>query len=165
MALSKYIQNSVLIPAALVIVIPVVLLLSTSTVKIGWGLHTPFNLMPLLVGAIVTIAGLVAVGMVMLQLAPDDGGADDSGEQLVTHGLYQYVRQPLALSIMVLLLGETILLGSWILLVWLVIVIAGNVYYVPAMEEPTLARRFGEEYLAYQKRVPRWIPRNMPWSS
>ena len=36
--------------------------------------------------------------------------------------------------------------------------------YIPLAEEPGLARRFGYEYLAYQRNVPRWIPRVRPWT-
>jgi protein-S-isoprenylcysteine O-methyltransferase Ste14 len=31
--------------------------------------------------------------------------------------------------------------------------------FVLLYEEPTLRRKFGEEYEAYCKRVPRWLPR------
>ena len=32
------------------------------------------------------------------------------------------------------------------------------------VEEKSLERRFGEEYLLYQKNVPRWVPRLRPWT-
>jgi hypothetical protein len=34
-----------------------------------------------------------------------------------------------------------------------------NTVYIPLAEEPGLVKRFGEEYLAYMRNVPRWIPR------
>ena len=31
------------------------------------------------------------------------------------------------------------------------------------MQEPTLARKFGEPYAAYRRAVPGWLPRVRPW--
>jgi protein-S-isoprenylcysteine O-methyltransferase Ste14 len=31
------------------------------------------------------------------------------------------------------------------------------------VEEPGLERRFGDEYRAYRRGVPRWIPRRTSW--
>jgi protein-S-isoprenylcysteine O-methyltransferase Ste14 len=38
-----------------------------------------------------------------------------------------------------------------------------NLIYMPAVEEPGLVRRFGEEYRNYCRNVSRWIPRLRPW--
>ncbi len=61
------------------------------------------------------------------------------------------------------LLGEALLTASLPLLCWFTF--AGVVYafYIPLSEEPGLARRFGGDYRAYQRNVPRWVPRLTPW--
>ena len=38
-------------------------------------------------------------------------------------------------------------------------IVAVNMVYLPLVEEPALARRFGDDYLRYMERVPRWLPR------
>jgi protein-S-isoprenylcysteine O-methyltransferase Ste14 len=38
-----------------------------------------------------------------------------------------------------------------------------NLIYIPLIEEPMLAGRFGEAYARYRDSVPRFIPRVRPW--
>jgi hypothetical protein len=38
-----------------------------------------------------------------------------------------------------------------------------NMIYIPLVEEPGLAKRFGEDYVQYKQNVPRWIPRLTAW--
>ena len=61
------------------------------------------------------------------------------------------------------LLGEAVLVGSRPLLVWLGAFAGINLIYIPLLEEPALARRFGERYRIYRQHVPAWIPRCRPW--
>ncbi len=37
--------------------------------------------------------------------------------------------------------------------------------YIPLIEEPGLARRFGDDYRLYKNNVPRWLPRLTPWKA
>jgi protein-S-isoprenylcysteine O-methyltransferase Ste14 len=67
-------------------------------------------------------------------------------------------------GVVLLLLGEAALLGSFPLLVWGVSVFAVNAVYLPFVEERGLRRRFGEEYDEYRANVPRWLPRLRPWT-
>jgi protein-S-isoprenylcysteine O-methyltransferase Ste14 len=39
----------------------------------------------------------------------------------------------------------------------------GSAAFVRWYEEPTLTRRFGEDYEAYRRAVPAWWPRLRPW--
>ena len=63
-----------------------------------------------------------------------------------------------------ILLGETVLFNSWPLFLWAIIFLAGKLLYLPLIEEKKLKQRFGEPYLAYMDRVPRWIPRFKGWN-
>jgi len=38
-----------------------------------------------------------------------------------------------------------------------------NAAYIPLLEEPMLVNRFGDDYVTYERNVPRWIPRLTPW--
>ena len=66
-------------------------------------------------------------------------------------------------AVVVLLVGEGLLLGSPWVLVWAGVFLAINFIYFLRFEEPSLERRFGEQYRAYKRAVPRWIPRLDPW--
>jgi len=77
---------------------------------------------------------------------------------LVTDGLYRYVRNPLYLGLLSLLLGEAIIFRSMSLLRYM----AGYWMFVHLMvivhEEPHLLREFGQSYDQYCRSVNRWIP-------
>jgi protein-S-isoprenylcysteine O-methyltransferase Ste14 len=88
----------------------------------------------------------------------------DPPRNLVARGVYRYVRNPMISGVIFILLGEAILLGSLPVLVWFLIGFAVNAIYIPLIEEKRLERRFGDEYLAYKRNVPRWIPRLRPWT-
>lgn len=48
---------------------------------------------------------------------------------------------------------------------WFLIFAVINAIYIPLLEEPGLVNRFGDDYVTYQRNVPRWIPRLTPWES
>lgn len=84
--------------------------------------------------------------------------------RLVTGGLYGYVRNPMIEGVLLTLIGEVVAVESAHLLLWAVtFFVTCNVYFV-LYEEPNLERRFGDEYLAYKRNVPRWIPRLKPFN-
>lgn len=84
---------------------------------------------------------------------------------LVTGGLYGYVRNPMIEGVLLTLLGEAAAVESVTLLLWAgAFFIICNVYFV-LYEEPSLRRRFGDQYLSYKQNVPRWIPRLKPFNS
>ncbi|MBW2374327.1 MAG: isoprenylcysteine carboxylmethyltransferase family protein [Deltaproteobacteria bacterium] len=72
---------------------------------------------------------------------------------------FRRVRNPGYVAVAGILLGEALLLGSGVLLAY-----AAGIWllfhcFVLLYEEPTLRRQFGEEYEAYCRNVPRWLPR------
>jgi len=83
--------------------------------------------------------------------------------RLVTSGMYAHVRNPMIHGVMLVLLGESLALGSWRILGWALAFWAINTVYFSQWEEPALERRFGAEYREYMKNVRRWIPRLRPW--
>jgi protein-S-isoprenylcysteine O-methyltransferase Ste14 len=79
-------------------------------------------------------------------------------ERFVERGSYRFVRSPMYLGVILLILGQALLLGREILFAWAVV--AWLIFEVSLVtwEEPGLRRRFGESYEDYQRRVRRWIP-------
>ena len=83
--------------------------------------------------------------------------------RLVVTGLYRFVRNPMYLAVLALITGQALWLGRWELLAYGSIVAAGFHLFVLGYEEPTLRGRYGAEYDAFTRAVPRWRPRLRPW--
>ena len=85
-------------------------------------------------------------------------------ERLVIGGAYRYVRNPMYIAVAAVIVGQALLFGQVVLLVYAVVFVAAVTAFVRGYEEPTLAGQFGEEYEAYMRAVPRWRPRLRPWA-
>jgi protein-S-isoprenylcysteine O-methyltransferase Ste14 len=84
-------------------------------------------------------------------------------ERLVAGGLYRHVRNPMYLAVGAAIVGQALLLGQPVLLVYAAAFAVTVAAFVRWYEEPALRRRFGEEYEAYLRAVPAWRPRLRPW--
>src|SRR5437660_188542 len=84
---------------------------------------------------------------------------------LVVSGLYRYVRNPIYVAVVAIILGQAVLMGDWRLIVYGALLWLAFHVFVVAYEEPTLERTFGREYEAFRAAVPRWIPRMTSWRS
>ena len=85
--------------------------------------------------------------------------AEPTSRQLTIGGPYRYVRNPLYLAIVMAVTGQALLFSRPVLLAYAAVLLAAFVVFVHWYEEPTLAKRFGEQYEAYRKQVPGWWPR------
>ena len=106
--------------------------------------------------------GVVLLGTCIWEFARRGRGTlapVDPPTTLVVQGLYRYVRNPMYLSVTMIVLGEGLLTGSLALLAyWAVWFLAVNLFVI-GYEEPTLRRRFGPAYDRYRATVGRWVPR------
>ena len=84
-------------------------------------------------------------------------------QNLVVTGLYRYVRNPMYVSVVAVILGQAILFGDWRLMTYGGIMWLTFHTFVLTYEEPVLAQRFGPQYEDFRANVPRWIPRLSPW--
>jgi protein-S-isoprenylcysteine O-methyltransferase Ste14 len=80
-------------------------------------------------------------------------------EKLVVGGLFRWVRNPGYLAVIGLVVGQALLFGSPVVLVYAAVLALGFHTFVLLYEEPTLRRQFGADYEAYCREVSRWIPR------
>lgn len=154
------------LPATVAIAIPA-LLVAIGGVDPGFGLPTAAAAVVIAAGALALTAGLrLAVETIRLFASVGEGTLApwDPTRQLVVVGPYRRVRNPMITGIGLVLLGQGLILGSAAILIELGAFAAINAIYMPLMEEPGLERRFGAEYAAYKRAVPRWIPRRKPWS-
>ena len=83
----------------------------------------------------------------------------DPPKELVAIGFYRYVRNPMYVGVLAIIIGHFLWFGYWSLLIYAIVVFLGFNTFVAYYEEPTLKRQFGAAYEDYLKRVPRWIPR------
>jgi protein-S-isoprenylcysteine O-methyltransferase Ste14 len=156
-----------LLPGVVTLLVPATLIYFTGAVSIGWGLSPPANWLPPLLGCILICLGLLLMYETISLFANVGEGTLapwDPPRKLVVRSVYQYVRNPMISGVLFILLGEAVLLGSPPLLVWFLVGFAVNAIYIPLTEEKSLERRFGGQYLAYKRNVPRWIPRLRPWT-
>jgi protein-S-isoprenylcysteine O-methyltransferase Ste14 len=79
--------------------------------------------------------------------------------ELVVHGLFRIVRNPMYVGVVTMIAGEALLFLSPWLLAWSAAALLAFHLRVIVYEEPTLARTFGASWEAYRARVPRWLPR------
>ncbi len=82
----------------------------------------------------------------------------DPPKQLVVTGLFQFMRNPIITGAIMVLVGESILMESIAIGVWVLIFFVVNHLWLLFWEEPGLIQRFGEDYKIYMKDVPRWFP-------
>lgn len=122
---------------------------------------TPLGINPLtLIGGLLILLGLFGYFWCVWQFSAGNQG--DAPSVLVARGVYRWVRNPMYLSLIMILFGEGLLFGSWRLVgcaltMWFLIHILVMTY-----EEPQLVKRFGSSYDEYREQVPRWIPLRRP---
>ena len=83
-------------------------------------------------------------------------------KRLVVVGLYRYSRNPMYVSVVLILLGWTLAFGSWVLFAYALVVASAFHLRVIFGEEPWLSRTHGQEWQEYASRVPRWLGRVTP---
>ena len=83
--------------------------------------------------------------------------------KLIIGGVYGYVRNPMIMGVLIVLIGESISILSLNILIWALSFFIINIIYFVAYEEPNLEARFGDEYREYKNNVPRWIPSFKPF--
>ena len=83
----------------------------------------------------------------------------DPPTELVAAGFYRYVRNPMYVGILLILIGYFLWFGYWSLLVYTAFAFLMTHLFVLFYEEPTLRTKFGASYEEYLKRVPRWLPK------
>jgi protein-S-isoprenylcysteine O-methyltransferase Ste14 len=93
---------------------------------------------------------LFGKGTFLVTLAP---------QKIMARNIYGYVRHPMMWALFIIVFGEILTFGHFILIIWLVAMIRIIYLIVANYEEPQLERRFGESWKEYCQNVPAWIPR------
>ncbi len=131
--------------------------------RIPWpaGWFSPVAIM----AAIVILSGILVLLDAFIRFARADGtpAPPMPTVHLVVVGPYRYVRNPMYLAVLAIILGQALLFGSGAALVYAGIVLLAVVSFVRGYEEPTLELQYGDEYRDYRRNVRGWIPRVRPW--
>ena len=147
---------SLLLPGSVTLLIPYLLL--SSGIELISSRLEPFRfvgLVPILIGALILLRCIWDFAVTGRgTVAPVDPPTT-----LVVRGLYRYVRNPIYVGVLLIVLGEAILFESLRLAIYAVILWLFFHLVVVLYEEPTLRGNFGSEYEAYLRSVGRWIPK------
>jgi protein-S-isoprenylcysteine O-methyltransferase Ste14 len=131
-----------------------------------WHFHRPLPYWAVAraVGVLLTGVGLVPIVWSFMEFTRVDGTPIPMAPppRLVVRGFYRYVRNPIYVGFLAILLGQVLLFGSPGLLEYTAVAWCIAAAAVRWYEEPILARKFGPEYLTYRRAVPAWLPRLHP---
>ena len=83
----------------------------------------------------------------------------DPPRRLVAVGLYRYVRNPMYVGALLMMLGAAACTGSALVAAYAAAVAIIVHLRVVLYEERVLARQFPEDWAAYSAKVSRWLPR------
>lgn len=112
------------------------------------------------IGALVVLGSILGLGWRSVRLVRGSGQSENPWKpttEIIEHGPFRVSRNPMYLQMVLVCVGVSIMLWNlWILFLtplcaWLL------QHLVIAPEEAYLERKFGERYLAYKRRVRRWI--------
>jgi len=82
----------------------------------------------------------------------------ENKDELIAEGILAHVRNPMYLGVLLIYLAFIFLSISLIsIALWIVIIVIYD--KLATFEEKQLEKLFGEKYLKYKKKVPKWIPR------
>jgi protein-S-isoprenylcysteine O-methyltransferase Ste14 len=159
MLILRSIFFALLLPGTATVLIPYFIVSRGRTAQ--WGHWTPWQFINLL---------LIGIGAGILFRCIWDFAAAGRGtlapvdppKHLVVRGLYRYIRNPMYVGVVTVLLGEALLFRSLALMCYVVIFFTVVHLFVVLYEEPALRRKFGESYETYCRQVHRWIPHRPP---
>jgi protein-S-isoprenylcysteine O-methyltransferase Ste14 len=137
----------------------------------GWQLPRPMS--PLAIARLAAGVVLLALGVAVLVRAFARFVVEGRGtpapvaptEQLVVGGEYRFVRNPMYLAVVTAVLGQAMIFGSLALLGYAFALWAIMAAFVRWYEEPTLLKRYGDEYQRYRQAVRAWVPRLHAWQA
>jgi protein-S-isoprenylcysteine O-methyltransferase Ste14 len=142
------------VPGTTLALVPYWILASEAGGRLPLGVLRWLGLLPLLVG----VAGLALCYAAFASIGRGTPSPLDPPRTLVADGLYRFVRNPIYVSAVLVLVGEAVLWQAPALALYAALFWLASHLFVIGYEEPTLRRRFGATYEAYCTAVPRWVP-------
>lgn len=109
-----------------------------------------FGSIEFIIGLIIFLIGITGLVISILNFknAPFD--------KPITTGLYKVSRNPQIVTVYLIFLGYTLLIGSWLSMIILLFSFMGQ-HFSLLGEERRLTEQYGDLYLEYKKKVPRYF--------
>ncbi len=145
----KTLIASLVLPGIVAFLIPALWLWHTENTQ----LSQPFGLIFILVG----IVGLVWCIADFYTNGNGTLAPWSPPEKLVVNGLYQYSRNPMYISVGLILFGWIITFDAFGLYIYLLLVLTAFHLFIIYYEEPQLKRKYGSKWEKYANKVPRWL--------
>ena len=101
---------------------------------------------------------LIVIGFVMLSSAWKVLHSAQKNQCLATTGLYSKVRHPQYIGFVAIMFGFLLMWPTLLTLIMFPILLV-MYHYLGRSEEKQMIKKFGEQYLIYKKKVPRYLPR------
>lgn len=123
--------------------------------------ENPAHISLKIIGAVLGVLGVVIFILAVVHMKDSwRAGVPERAEtELVTSGIYRYSRNPAFLGFDLIYVGILCMFFSW----WLCFLTAAGVVMlhlqIVNVEEPFMLDAFGDDYLAYRKKVCRYIGR------
>jgi len=159
--LFKNLLFTVVVPGTFGVYIPMAILRSTGAQAGGVGLFWFLGFALLMCGSLIYLICVMEFA-VRGRATP---APIDAPRRLVVTGLYRYVRNPMYVGVLAVVMGWTCLARSLELLGYAALLALVFHAFIRLYEEPTLRRNFGEEYERYCASVGRWLPRRIGGSA
>jgi protein-S-isoprenylcysteine O-methyltransferase Ste14 len=123
-----------------------------------YAIHLPFAKVfaPILVGLglSVTVAGIHAVRKAKTTMNPR---RPETTTTVVDSGIYGVTRNPIYVGMLIVLVGWAVHLQNIVPFILVGLFVATVTQFQIRPEERILEERFGEDYIDYRRRVPRWL--------
>ena len=158
--LTRQILSIIALPITALVIVPIILVLGFNYV-LFWGSEFKIAIVIMTIGLCFIVSGSILLYSTISCFTSKGEGTIApwaSTKKLITTGAYAHVRNPMIGGAFLILIGESILIGSLPLTIYTTVFIIINLLYIPLIEEPKLTEKFGREYMKYKQKVPRWIP-------
>jgi protein-S-isoprenylcysteine O-methyltransferase Ste14 len=143
--------------------IPLVAILAGSGLQYVWPINIGAAIPALVrywIGGAIFVGAILLLGGWSVLLMRRSGQSENPWKPttaIIERGPYRFTRNPMYLQMVLACVGVAVILANvWILLLAAVCAWALQVLAI-LPEEEYLERKFGEQYLAYKKRVRRWL--------
>jgi protein-S-isoprenylcysteine O-methyltransferase Ste14 len=134
----------------------------------GWEFHEPlpYWVVAQVVGVVLVSTGLVPPVHAFVEFVKAGGTPMPIAptQHLVVSRFNRYVRNPMYVGLITVIVGQVLLFGQFSLLLYAAAAWVVTASFVRWYEEPTLTRHFGDEYETYRRAVPAWWPQLHPWT-
>ena len=162
----EYLKVVLILPGNVLITIPFLIFLFTRK-SYSYDLVSPHNFLFYVAMLFLSLGFLLVFWSV--RTFYNKGGDGTPGpwrpvSNLIISGPYYYVRNPMILGAVNLLLFEAAFFASMPLLFWAIVCFVGNIIYFKIFEEKELMKRFGGDYEDYKNNVPMLFPKITPYN-